>query len=221
MQLCPTCNITQPLDEFAPSARGRSGTQCRSCRRSAYRCRRPVVPRPCAICKATITPSRNNQIYCSSACKQMGNRKRAEGWVPPAAPQLPRLSRKGETRNAICSDCGSPFSYLLIRRERSKCSDCRLSREGRSDSPGRYGLTVIEAQELRRETRTCSCCGATSPGRGFSTWHLDHDHVTGVFRGVLCARCNLGIGHFRDDPDLLRRAIAYLEQHARPTAASA
>lgn len=40
--------------------------------------------------------------------------------------------------------------------------------------------------------------------------HIDHCHQTGKFRGVLCSQCNKGLGHFRDNPEVLARAIAYL-----------
>ena len=40
--------------------------------------------------------------------------------------------------------------------------------------------------------------------------HIDHDHTTGVVRGVLCATCNKGIGHLQDDADLCIRASTYL-----------
>jgi hypothetical protein len=40
---------------------------------------------------------------------------------------------------------------------------------------------------------------------------VDHDHVSGKIRGVLCRMCNTGLGHFKDDPIILSTAIQYLE----------
>ncbi|WP_433351708.1 endonuclease VII domain-containing protein [Microtetraspora malaysiensis] len=40
---------------------------------------------------------------------------------------------------------------------------------------------------------------------------IDHDHETGVIRGLLCDPCNKGLGHFRDRLDVMRRAVTYLE----------
>lgn len=45
---------------------------------------------------------------------------------------------------------------------------------------------------------------------------VDHDHSTGMVRALLCFRCNNGIGHLRDDPNIVDRAAAYLRRYAAP-----
>lgn len=58
----------------------------------------------------------------------------------------------------------------------------------------------------------CGCpprCGKTSS----SALHVDHDHKTGAIRGLLCGRCNPGLGYFDENPELLDRAAVYLKSH--------
>lgn len=45
----------------------------------------------------------------------------------------------------------------------------------------------------------------------FDAEHIDHDHSTGAVRGILCRRCNVGLGLFRDNPALLVAAAKYLD----------
>jgi hypothetical protein len=73
-----------------------------------------------------------------------------------------------------------------------------------------YRLALI-AQDGR-----CAICG-NPPAEGrkggpnkSARLHIDHDHAAGRFRGLLCHLCNIGLGHFRDDPELLTKAAAYL-----------
>ena len=74
----------------------------------------------------------------------------------------------------------------------------------------RHGLSVEQYRAiLQRQGSRCAVCreplGDTRRDR-----HIDHDHVTGAVRGILCPSCNLMIGHARDDPTVLAAAIAYL-----------
>lgn len=76
-----------------------------------------------------------------------------------------------------------------------------------------YNLTTEQYQELlSSQGHACAICRSEKPG-GKGDWHVDHDHSTGAVRGILCAGCNVGIGHFKEDADRLMKAVAYLNTH--------
>lgn len=60
----------------------------------------------------------------------------------------------------------------------------------------------------------CACCG--EPPAGKRRLFVDHDHVTGRVRALLCHHCNAGIGCFREDPARLKLAIEYILKHRAP-----
>jgi hypothetical protein len=71
----------------------------------------------------------------------------------------------------------------------------------------RYGITAAEADAmLEAQGGLCALC------RERPAEHVDHDHLTGKVRGMLCSCCNQGLGNFRDRADVLRSAIDYLER---------
>jgi hypothetical protein len=75
-----------------------------------------------------------------------------------------------------------------------------------------YGKTADEVDEIvELQGGACLICKVDLPER-LGSRHLDHDHVTGQIRGVLCIDCNHGIGKLKDSPDLLMRAVVYLRE---------
>jgi hypothetical protein len=72
-----------------------------------------------------------------------------------------------------------------------------------------YGLPLDDYMSLlERQGGRCAICRENAaPDLALAA---DHDHATGAIRGLLCSRCNNGLGSFRDDPELLRSAVAYL-----------
>jgi hypothetical protein len=74
----------------------------------------------------------------------------------------------------------------------------------------KYGVSGEQFQSLLAlQGNRCGICG--SEFKGSQDHHLDHDHITGKVRGILCRRCNRAIGLLHDDPSILRSAIGYLE----------
>jgi Recombination endonuclease VII len=84
----------------------------------------------------------------------------------------------------------------------------------------RYGIGAVEVDALLESQHgACAICERPLSAKEA---HVDHDHVTGAVRAVLCFNCNGGLGQFRDDPAALRRAAAYLEGDVwRPTGTAA
>jgi hypothetical protein len=85
-----------------------------------------------------------------------------------------------------------------------------------------FGITLEEyKKKLVAQNGVCAICRQpeTLVRRGVvANLAVDHDHKTGVIRDLLCSDCNNGIERFKEDPERLRSAIAYLECHAAPSA---
>lgn len=125
----------------------------------------------------------------------------AEGQRARKAEQQRRYSALHPDRRAA-----STTAY----REKNPEKWARIQRSSKMNI--KYGITLDEYDAmLDSQNGHCAICPATDPGRkGRSFLYVDHCHETGEVRGLLCGNCNDGLGRFRDDPALLRGAIAYL-----------
>lgn len=128
-----------------------------------------------------------------------------------------------------CPDCGEFLDLSAFGRNRrtksglaTYCKKCatRRSKESRLRVHGdtrhyhlvlRYGIGAHEVDAMvELQGGVCLICSRPLDGKA----HVDHDHVTGVVRGILCFNCNGGLGQFGDDPARLRAALAYLRDAA-------
>lgn len=111
-----------------------------------------------------------------------------------------------------CSKCGveKPYDSVNFRLNKNKLSGldswCRkCAAEYRRNNRYADGITDKAKAKKARDLAECIICG--KPAK----LSVDHDHQTGDVRGGLCTNCNLGLGHFKDNPELLRLAALYLE----------
>lgn len=71
-----------------------------------------------------------------------------------------------------------------------------------------YGITIDDYNRMYAEQHgSCVICR-----KSFPVLDVDHNHETGKVRGLLCKKCNKGLGHFDDQPVLLFSAIDYLNR---------
>jgi hypothetical protein len=75
-----------------------------------------------------------------------------------------------------------------------------------------HGLSREDYQSmLEQQGGSCAICGSIEPGGNGDVLYVDHCHETGAVRGLLCNKCNVGLGMFNDDLDRMLKASAYLE----------
>lgn len=80
----------------------------------------------------------------------------------------------------------------------------------------KYKLTSEQYDELLvQQNNCCAICHTTETGY-HSYFHVDHDHISGVIRGLLCHKCNKGLGLFYDNSEVLREAAKYLDTRKAP-----
>lgn len=130
----------------------------------------------------------------------------------------------------ICNCCG--FAKSLIDYEwqenrpspRKTCKDCRYKMRDadkererhRVYSRARYWSDTVAARQRWERTvygackedigeLKCRICNGTE------RLCIDHCHTTNNVRGILCTKCNAGLGMFRDNPELLYKAAEYLD----------
>ena len=145
--------------------------------------------------------------------------------LPPDGFHRDRSSPTG--RNRRCRDCRNARNREHVARDPARRAETiRRWREAnpeqhaaavRAHKMRRYGIDLATYEALFAEQGgVCALC--RRPERTGWDLAVDHHHATGRVRGLLCRRCNAGIGLLREDPLVLRRAVDYLSRADGPCA---
>lgn len=111
-----------------------------------------------------------------------------------------------EAKRRICKDCNTQQINEWRKKHPIKCQ-----RNVIRATLAIYDLSLEEFEELKeRQKNLCAICRERQIGK--RRLAVDHKHGTGKIRGLLCNKCNAGLGQFRDSITLLRAAIRYLKK---------
>ena len=120
----------------------------------------------------------------------------------------------------ICAGCREEKDLSEFVKHRSLpngvlsyCKPCHTKaywKKGRGQYLDRaYGISEDEyGNLLTKQGGVCGICKNSNNGNSF---HVDHCHATNEVRGLLCVKCNHGIGLFMDSIEYLKSAILYLQ----------
>ena len=154
---------------------------------------------PCAVCGRV-----DERVSSNGECRECA-RRRARKWAKdnPKKANARTTRWRGAHRDQVHA---SNKKYKqehpeTATRERKK----KYSRERQQQ--------IIEAG--RPVPSVCEVCGKPPTGGAPNrkTLHFDHDHKTGKFRGWICFNCNAALGHVKDEMEVLRALIGYLERN--------
>lgn len=108
----------------------------------------------------------------------------------------------------------NPEKYEAWRRRNRDENRQRISKNNRKNYFLRtYGLTEEDLYFLSvAQNHRCAVCGLGHE----AGLHIDHDHATGLIRGLLCGKCNKAIGLLKEDPVLFDAASRYLQRTQLP-----
>lgn len=160
-----------------------------------------VDDRTCDRCKKTYTPTRTWQRWCSPQCS--GNYRQ----------HAYRQRRRPVGTPRPCRYCSNEFVSADGRQY--YCSDeCSRTAKSLRQAFRLYGITIQQYRAiLLCQNGVCAICEQPERTERNRLLTVDHDHVTGQVRGLLCSHCNRAIGLLRDDPEVIERAALYVKEN--------
>lgn len=207
-RVCTGCGIAKPRGAFSRfrTAAGTEGLRykCKECYRDK---RKPVA-------RGSKSRDDEKRIKRCSAC----------GDWKPFAEYSPRSGERSTQLRSRCRECERIDGLENLAKNRESINARRREKGTSPEHSRRWAINKwakrlgMSAEELRaivdHPNLVCEICGRVDGDCGGRSGrlHIDHDHATGKFRGLLCPDCNLTLGKMKDDPELLRRAADYLER---------
>lgn len=174
----------------------------------------PPPPRTCRRCKKQPGPdgwTTGGTCYCDACREWMHTKPRPpqhHQQTPEARERARQQALERPLRASTCAGCGSAYDSRSPIRWCPRCARIASKISARKypiDIPGFWALH-------RAQGGACAICREPERARRFLS--IDHCHKTGRVRGLLCVRCNLGIGHFADHPERILRAADYVSRQS-------
>jgi hypothetical protein len=135
--------------------------------------------------------------------------------------EMPKDARRQGGLSSWCKECRAETArkWGKTNPERVKSQgNIKRGKAGFQDKAREYALKTrynitseIYSQMLKDQNFECAICSVKQEDKTYH-FHVDHCHSTGTVRGLLCSPCNVFLGVSKDNPDVFKRALIYLEK---------
>lgn len=125
-----------------------------------------------------------------------------------------KIRRSWAKKTRVCRHCGKELPVSEFYKKDYICKKCRPSYQRKTGTSMRYqyGISRDEYEAmLKSQNYRCAICGKTVEQNG-REFVVDHNHKTGLVRGLLCTACNTSLG-VMEKSDILEKAVAYLRKY--------
>ena len=142
-------------------------------------------------------------VYMERKCNKCGEVKPITDFYKTGR----KTDKNKDNRHYTCKECTKARLKAKNDSNPDLARDRHLMRT--------YGISLAEYQDLLDDqSGKCGCCSTEKPGGRWNTFQVDHDHVTGAVRELLCKDCNIVLGLVQDSPEHLMRLIQYIARHS-------
>jgi len=194
-KLCSKCGVTKRSEDFSKKKASPDGrySYCKSCGSTSVKLRASL--RIAANSFRVITEKKCSKCMCV---------------LPVSMFHVDRHSYEG--RRSTCKSCRKHSPSYVPKYDESVARKMRARR-----LLNVFNLTLEQYEEmLVSQNGVCAICGCpeTVMQKGkLLPLSVDHDHATGKVRALLCASCNIGLGHVECNLPHIPQFIAYLSEH--------
>lgn len=219
MKTCSKCKQEKELTEF--QRRGKhddtARSQCRDCNlnygRNDYKAEREKEVKILAALQIEL--NQRGLKYCKR-CNQFKDLDEFGN----------QSGRTADKKRLCCKECNNASYQEWYRSDLLKARD--VSKKWRQNNPEKrqeiwqayknrdkdlklrkaYGIDLIQYTDmLDKQNGVCAIC-EDLPGKRLLS--VDHDHVTGAVRALLCGKCNTALGLLKEDPKIIKSMLDYI-----------
>ncbi len=196
---CKVCFIDKPILDFTKSREYRLFT----CKRCSYEHKKKRLKSPENIIKY----EEKKRLTGIKSCKTCFEIK-----------DFSHFHKSSCMKDGVINECKKCHHQRIVKERKNPVNREKFRQyQHKSGLKNRYGITpqILNEMILKQNNRCLICNNPPVIGGAHqnSVLHIDHCHKTGKIRGLLCHLCNRGIGLFREDENLIKKALDYLKSH--------